>query len=226
MNFSEYLERVKRNGCVSDVKILILKTLWGDGVGLSPKWISSKYLLYITKQKYFDRRARELRDQLGCDIDTQFNGTHNDHAWMLKSDSLKPIVNREYLTESQKNKLFSDAGFRCSACGLRADPGVRGLQADHKVPLSRNGGNDISNWQPLCNNCNVGKRRSCEDCKLDCGLCSWAFPEKHGVPLIIPLRKPILDDLKQYAVSENLSVADVVEEAVSEYLSGNRLKKN
>ena len=84
------------------------------------------------------------------------------------------------LTQSQKHKLFQDNGFTCVTCGVHIQPGVRGLQADHKVPLSRGGGNEIHNWQPMCNNCNVGKRRACEGCSLDCQSASITPPSLCG----------------------------------------------
>lgn len=226
MKFDQYLALIRENGNISEVKLLILSTLWGEDKDvLKPKWISSKYLLEITKQKYFDRRARELRDQLGCDIETKFQSDINDHAWILKSVAVSKIVNREYLSEKQKKELFVNSGYRCSTCGVKIDPGVRGLQADHKVPLSRNGTNDIKNWQAMCNNCNVGKRRACENCELNCNECSWAFPEKFGIPLIVPLNKDVLDQLKLYSQEYDRSISDVVAEAATEYMTNNQLKK-
>lgn len=226
MTFNEYIESVKNNGSLSDVKLLILKTLWGADLNkLSSKLVSSKHLLELTGQKYFDRRARELRDQLGCDIETYYNSEISDHAWILKSEKLNQIVNREYLTEKQKAQLFESAKYKCSTCGIEVEPGIRGLQADHKVPLSRNGSNDISNWQAMCNNCNVGKRRACENCELDCYQCSWAFPEKIGIPLIVPINNDLLGTLKQYAISNGISISEVVAEATIEYITKDRLNK-
>ena len=55
---------------LSNVKKIILKTLWNEGDEFPKNWVSSERLLDLTKQKYFDRRIRELRDQVGCDIKT------------------------------------------------------------------------------------------------------------------------------------------------------------
>ncbi|EOA5446037.1 HNH endonuclease [Escherichia coli] len=81
-------------------------------------------------------------------------------------------MEREYLTESQRSSLFSNCSNTCATCGKTVAAGVRGLQADHKIPLSRGGGNELTNWQALCHNCNVGKRRACEGCTEDCYTCS------------------------------------------------------
>jgi 5-methylcytosine-specific restriction endonuclease McrA len=47
-------------------------------------------------------------------------------------------------------------GNRCLACG-RTEPDIK-LSADHVVPLSKGGGDDIANLQPLCRPCNSVKR--------------------------------------------------------------------
>lgn len=219
MKFNDYLTLVQKQGKLSAVKILILKTLWGNNNNsYSSDWIPSRELLAVTNQKYFDRRARELRDQCGCDIETKIIPELGGYCWRLKSPVINTLVNREYLSEKQKTQLFESYGYRCSTCGLPTNPGIRGLQADHKVPLSRNGTNDFSNWQPMCNNCNVGKRRACEGCEKDCNQCSWAYPEIMGVPIILSLPNKLLESLKSYSKINNRSESEVVAEATTIYL--------
>ena len=46
---------------------------------------------------------------------------------------------------------------RCGYCGVEAP-----LQADHRIPLSRGGSNDIGNIMPACARCNTRKARSTE----------------------------------------------------------------
>lgn len=99
MKFDEYI-KILPSG-ISDVKLKILKKLWqADSKSFPKYWVSSAELLELTGQKYFDRRARELRDQLGCDIETQHNAELSGHAWRINSPKLAPPQDREYLTQS------------------------------------------------------------------------------------------------------------------------------
>ena len=56
-------------------------------------------------------------------------------------------------TGKQWIELCARYGGRCLGCGVVGGA----LTADHVVPLSRGGRNDISNIQPLCHGCNVKK---------------------------------------------------------------------
>ena len=56
-------------------------------------------------------------------------------------------------TAEEFEALCEGYGNRCLACG---DTGVA-LEADHVVPLTRGGSNDIGNIQPLCGSCNRKK---------------------------------------------------------------------
>ncbi|EIV8512078.1 HNH endonuclease [Vibrio parahaemolyticus] len=216
MQLSEYIASLPTKRKLSDVKLKILERLWGRENDTFPKaWVASEELLSLTGQKYFDRRARELRDQLGCDIETSHREEFSGHAWRIRSNNLAPPKDRDYLTEKQKKQLFDKNGYHCATCGLHAAAGVRGLQADHKIPLSKGGGNEITNWQPMCNNCNVGKRRACEGCDLDCAQCSWAFPEKVGIKTILSLTPETLKQLECYCFKNNLSKEDAIKVLLS-----------
>ena len=219
MKVDDYLQLLNERKKISDVKEKIIRRLWGNESDSFPKlWVSSTELLELTGQKYFDRRTRELRDQLGCDIETTYSEAFSGHAWRIHSAELADAQDREYLTRSQKNKLFQDNGFTCVTCGIHIQLGVRGLQADHKVPISRGGGNELRNWQPMCNNCNVGKRRACEGCSLDCQTCSWAFPEKYGVRAIFAITKATLRRIDRYAAKTHQTPDQVIEAAANYYL--------
>lgn len=55
-------------------------------------------------------------------------------------------------TEIQFRDLCGYYGYVCLCCGEQ-----RKLTADHVIPLSRGGTNDIDNIQPLCRSCNTKK---------------------------------------------------------------------
>lgn len=185
----------KKLGGLSKVKENLLRRLWGDDSVPFPKpWIGSSDLLKLTSQKYFDRRTRELRDELGCDIET--GHILGEHAYRLRSPKLNSANPRKYLTASQKRQLFSRYEFTCQICGKKTLSGSRGLQADHKIPLIRGGVKDQSNWQPICNECNVGKRGACAGCKDDCQMCPWAFPGKIGRVTLLHLPSEVLQALE------------------------------
>ncbi len=179
---------------LSAVKEQILRSLWAEDSTPFPKaWVRSSDLLTLTGQKYFDRRIRELRDEMGCDIETApLNG---EHCYRIKFPNRKRINPRGYLSESKKKALFRHFEFTCQIWGVVLAPGVRGLQADHKIPLMRGGSHSEANWQPICNQCNVGKRSACEGCSDDCLVCPWAFPEKVGKVTLLRLPSLVLEEL-------------------------------
>ncbi|MHB8236172.1 MAG: HNH endonuclease [Acidithiobacillus ferrivorans] len=221
MKFKDYIDALPSH--VSDVKLTILKKLWHtDSSGFPKPWVSSAELLELTGQKYFDRRARELRDQIGCDIETMHKAELGGHAWRIKSTNLAAPQDREYLSQAQKIQLFAAARSTCSICGKITEPGVRGLQADHKVPVSRGGTNAIENWQAICNHCNVGKRRVCEGCTIECTTCSWAYPEIVGINTLISINEKVLSKITEYSKAANKTASHVFEEAAIYFIESNK----
>jgi 5-methylcytosine-specific restriction endonuclease McrA len=179
--FKELVGKTK----LSKVKLLILERLWQEGKNYPKGWVTSSELLKLTNQKYFDRRIRELKNEAGFDIETKSVG--GEHCYRLASNQKEEESFRTYLSAAQKKALFEAAGYRCAICGQQTSAGVIGLQADHKVPLSRGGSDVFENWQPVCHQCNVSKRKMCQGCALDCQGCGWAFPESKGSKVLINL---------------------------------------
>ncbi len=194
--FEEFLASLP--GDISAVKDLMLSRLWGGGIPPSGEWVLSDDLLKETGQKYFDRRLREVRDELGVDIETGYVG--GKAAWRLRSLTLNPPNPRKYLSATQKWKLLENSGFKCLVCGVAVDesnPSIgKLLQADHKVPLNRRGSHSSENWQTLCVSCNVSKRRACQDCREDCQKCPWAFPESDHMSILVPLTQEEWESLR------------------------------
>lgn len=215
MDFSEYTSQISSR--LSEVKLKILRILWESSPEFPKAWVKSSYLLGQTEQKYFDRRTRELRDELGCDIEIQQVG--GEHCYRLQSPSLAKINPRGYLSAPLKKKLFDDAGYKCQLCGKAVQAGIKGLQADHKIPLIRRGPQDYQNWQAVCNECNVVKRRACEGCNDDCLSCAWAFPEKFGGAIRLKLPAALYERLKVLsggdAVKLEKLVVDMIEQQIS-----------
>jgi len=197
VTFEQYLESLGVR--VSNVKRLILQLLWDSSEAFPKGWVSSSQLLEATQQKYFDRRIRELRDEVGCAIET--GNTADGAAYRLVSSTVQPANPRGYLTQTQKRALFQRDGYCCQICGKTVDPGARGLQADHRVPLIRGCTHEMDNWQSLCNECNVAKRRACERCTDDCGSCSWAFPGETGQLILVRLPLAMSQALKRLGIT-------------------------
>ena len=215
ITFSAYISQL---GTVSQVKGTILRELWGSEDSPFPKpWIRTSRLLSLTGQKYFDRRIRELRDESGCDIETGTLG--GEHSYRFKSAAMNAANPRSYLTEADKRSLFQRFSFTCQICGKRTVAGVRGLQADHKVPLIRGGTHSSSNWQPVCNQCNVGKRGSCEGCQDECQKCPWAFPETVGRVTLVRLPPKLLSALYEKCENSQEKVEAAIVSAVSKSLN-------
>ena len=154
---------------LSAVKELILKLL--D----SGEWVSSKALLQATKQKYFDRRTRELKDELGYDI--ELKNIAGEPHYRLASKNRSPSKVRTYLGAKEKRRLLETLSKTCSLCGKNGAVG-KDLVLDHRMPLIRGGGGSTDNFQILCRECNNQKRTQCKSCTFDCQKCYLAFPEK------------------------------------------------
>lgn len=201
---------------LSQVKVTILKTLWEEGNQFPRGWVLSNKLLQLTGQKYFDRRIRELRNEVGCTIET---GTFNaQSAYRLLTDELGQAFNRTYLTSAQKKKLFEQFQYQCAACGRSFSIAEKGLEADHKIPLMRGGTSNLDNWQPLCINCNVSKKRSCQDCQENCHQCAWAFPENYSQIIPVRLSNQLLSSLREIAQEKGVHSQELIVEAVEKFI--------
>jgi hypothetical protein len=213
MTFDDYVNSLPTTK-LSKAKQIILQMLWDAGHDFPRNWVASSAILRATNQKYFDRRARELRDEVGCDLESQYVEALGEHGWRLRSSSLLTSNRREYLTVIAKQTLFKERNNTCATCGKQVAAGVRGLQADHKIPLIRGGTHQPDNWQPICHNCNVGKRRACEGCNDECRKCSWAFPEDVGIKTVLDLPPELLSKLYQLSGGSHSEMNEFVKKAL------------
>lgn len=67
-------------------------------------------------------------------------------------------------TVEQWEQLKRKYGYRCLKCN-RHEPEIK-LTGDHVVPLSKGGSNTIDNIQPLCIQCNSGKKDKIKDYRI------------------------------------------------------------
>jgi hypothetical protein len=70
-------------------------------------------------------------------------------SWKLLKPKKVSVLKDRFL-------IFKRDKYRCKICGRSAKDGIK-LELDHIIPKSKNGINDISNYQTLCRDCNNGK---------------------------------------------------------------------
>jgi 5-methylcytosine-specific restriction endonuclease McrA len=104
-------------------------------------------------QEHIDRRLRELRRYFDLPAVRQ---SQSAPRYELRGWSNRPAADE--LSMSGRTRAQVLAPQRCAQCGRTPlQDGVR-LVVDHKIPQSWGGGNEIENLQPLCEDCNAGKR--------------------------------------------------------------------
>ncbi len=70
---------------------------------------------------------------------------------------IKPATKRQPIKPGIRFQVLKRDDYRCQMCGVTAQDGAK-LEIDHIHPVSKGGGNELSNLQVLCRDCNVGKR--------------------------------------------------------------------
>ena len=115
-------------------------------------------LLRERRRKY--RRAARLRD--GAKLNAQ------RAAYLASHPEVKRAAGQAYrarrlaaqgsFTGAEWGALLDQWGSLCAYCG-----GAGPLEADHRIPLSRGGANNIDNILPACRSCNGKKHAMTED---------------------------------------------------------------
>lgn len=106
-------------------------------------------------QEHIDRRLRELRRHFMIPHVPDPGGGPPRYQLQGWSDRVA-LGNEAPISSRIKSEVLSAQ--RCFQCGKTPkDDHVR-LVVDHKIPQSWGGGNEIENLQPLCDECNSGKR--------------------------------------------------------------------
>jgi hypothetical protein len=196
----------------------MLEIFWPEGHGIPGPALTQVEIRDLLNERrrangkpaYLDvfRRLRELQGDEGLTCIIK-EGTR------YQLQKLEVGTKREPRAKPPKQfwkQLIEGCNHSCSHCGQR-EPLIR-LSPDHRQPRSRGGSNDESNWQPLCEQCNIAKSSACQGCSLNCYTCHWAFPERF---------KPVnLDDenkeqVRRYAEREQKDQSFIVNEIVREY---------
>lgn len=199
---------------------VVLETLWPLGHGIPGPLVSEVQLreainahqARIGKGSYYDpfRRIRELQGEEGV-----LGIIKQGKTYQLIELIVQPKrIPREALSPEDWQFVLQNYSFRCAVCG-RSAPEVK-FDQDHKVPRLRGGGNELSNWQPLCVECNNFKSTACRGCDLDCYKCPWAFPERFAP---IKVSGDNTARLRELANRLGIDVNDLANEALERFFS-------
>jgi len=199
---------------------VILRALWPTGHGIPGPVLSEDdirqsvdaFRLLNGEKPYKDvfRRVRELQGEEGFTSIIK-EGTRYQLQSLELSQKREP---RAKLGKKDWQKLKEQYGYKCASCG-KQEPDVK-LSPDHRIPRSRNGTNDIGNWQPLCEQCNNVKSNTCQGCALNCRVCSWAFPEEYKQLNIADDNKELV---RRSATKLKISQSDLVNEILRDYFN-------
>lgn len=110
---------------------------------LDKETIRERNKLYRTR--HADRYRKLWRNYYQRHPDQKRLGGHRQRARQAQAGG--------FFTVEEWRALCEKYGNRCLCCGATDKP----LSADHVIPLSKGGINDISNIQPLCRSCNFKK---------------------------------------------------------------------
>jgi 5-methylcytosine-specific restriction endonuclease McrA len=154
------------------------------------------------------RRLRELQGEEGI------TGIGREgRTYQLVSLTLnEKRVPRIKLSDLDWNSVLETYKYKCAVCS-RSEAEVR-FQQDHKIPRNRGGGNEVENWQPLCDECNNFKSTSCRGCQLSCEQCCWAFPERFA-PLRLSMEN--IQKLRRHARHVDLDPHDLLNQVIDEF---------
>jgi HNH endonuclease len=202
---------------------ILLEELWPTGHGIPGPRVKEEELREAIERfrrnqhtggkpykPYIDvfRRLRELQGEEGITGIGREGKTYQ----LVNLSLTEKRIPRIKLSDTDWQQILHKYQQRCPVCS-RLEPEVR-FQQDHKIPRTRGGNNELSNWQPLCDECNNFKSTSCRGCQLECGQCSWAFPESYAP---IRLSSDNISKLREYAAKSNLDPHDFLNQIVDDF---------
>lgn len=105
----------------------------------------------IGRQTQLGRRRRDLNPHF--EIESRRFGRETKYRLAGRKSEAQ---NSQGISEKVRAEVLQWG--RCAMCGRRAlEDDVR-LQVDHRIPQSLGGGSEMANLQPLCEECNRGKK--------------------------------------------------------------------
>lgn len=107
-----------------------------------------------------DKRKRELRTNHQLDVRSEYDQSKGAYVHRLVgflSDS-DYRVGRAPINRRQRAEILIRFHSRCAMCGRNPTEDAVKLDIDHVVPLEWGGTNEVENLQPLCQECNSGKK--------------------------------------------------------------------
>jgi 5-methylcytosine-specific restriction endonuclease McrA len=198
----------------------ILRALWPAGHGIPGPTLAENEVRAVIdalraktgRKLYKDpfRRMRELQGDEGF-TSIRKEGTRYQLQSLELNQKREP---RARLPESEWKKLKQQYDYKCAHCGAQ-EPGVK-LSPDHKVPRVRHGSNELGNYQPLCEQCNIAKSNACNGCALNCQVCSWAFPAEYKLIVILDDNKELV---KRAADKHKIPQSDLVNKILRDYFN-------
>lgn len=205
---------------------LILEVLWPPEHGIPGPIVPMKRIREVIDayrqtldpavETYKDpaRRIRELQGEEGV-VGIRKIGNGAGTKYQLAHLNFEPKRDpRSSLPVQVWERILNRYDHRCANCG-RHESEIR-LDADHKIPRLRAGGDDEGNWQPLCKECNNFKSTVCRGCVLDCRQCPWAFPETYAQ---IKMTEENIRRVRALATEQGVSPTEVLNTIIDRYFS-------
>jgi 5-methylcytosine-specific restriction endonuclease McrA len=148
-----------------------------------------------------DRRQRDLKDKHLFDVRTEtVKGRGHVYRLVGRRAASEDRSARKAISGRVRAEVLTTFKSRCAMCGKNPkDDGVK-LVIDHIVPLDWGGTNKVENLQPLCEECNSGKKAhySSFDSYGDAIRRAISLPDAHsriGELLKAMQGKPVRSDL-------------------------------
>jgi hypothetical protein len=198
----------------------LLSLFWPEGHGIPGPHVSQESIremmdalrLAEGKPTYLDpfRRLRELQGDEGFTSIIK-EGVKYQLVSMAVTTKRPP---RGKPSPTLWKAIKEKWNFSCAVCGAK-EPDIK-LSPDHRVPRSRNGTNDDSNWQPLCEQCNNAKSSVCAGCTLNCHTCSWAYPAEYRP---IPINDANRELLRRLSEKKGLYISDLANSILQDFFN-------